>query len=170
MLGSFRFDRFSLDPGNRQLRRDDAPVELNSRYLDALALLVREHGKLVSKERFLAEVWRGAPVTDGSLTGAGVGFGVAAAGFASKHFSQWSLIGGAAGGLIVGAVVKLIGLDAFTLFLGQSPGDITGAAEGALLGGAIGFGLWLGSRTGVRVLRRSVIAGGIAGAAAGVLV
>lgn len=293
MLGSFRFDRFSLDPGNRQLRRDDAPVELNSRYLDALALLVREHGKLVSKERFHAEVWRGAPVTDealtqcikslrkqlgddagrprfietvpkhgyrfiapvervdaaatprapspaasaarpppaaalpdswreffllggagvlgggaagmlggllygfagapealqpgmgaisvllvlvcvsvliGSLAGGGVGFGVAAAGFASKHFSQWSMFGGAAGGLIVGAVVKLIGLDAFTLFLGQSPGDITGAAEGALLGGAIGFGLWLGSRTGVRVLRRSVIAGGVAGAAAGVLV
>ena len=41
---------------------------LNSRYLDALALLVREQGRLVSKDRFLDEVWRGIPVTDEALT------------------------------------------------------------------------------------------------------
>src|ERR687893_167246 len=68
MDGSFRFDRFSLDPGDRQLRRDEVPVELNARYLDALALLVGEAGKLVSKDRFLDEVWRGVPVTDEALT------------------------------------------------------------------------------------------------------
>jgi DNA-binding winged helix-turn-helix (wHTH) protein len=68
MAASFRFDRFVLDPGDRQLRRDNAPVELNARYLDALALLVREQGKLVSKVRFLDEVWRGVPVTDEALT------------------------------------------------------------------------------------------------------
>ena len=66
--GSFRFDRFTLDPGNRQLRRDGAPVEISARYLDALGLLVREAGKLVSKERFHDEVWRGVPVTDEALT------------------------------------------------------------------------------------------------------
>src|ERR671912_2556575 len=66
--GGFRFERFTLDPGDRQLRRDDAPVELNARYLDALALLVREAGRLVSKDRFLDEVWRGVPVTDEALT------------------------------------------------------------------------------------------------------
>ena len=44
------------------------PVELNARYLDALALLVREQGRLVSKDRFLDEVWRGVPVTDEALT------------------------------------------------------------------------------------------------------
>src|SRR3712207_8664132 len=66
--GGFRFERFVLDPGDRQLRRDDVPVELNARYLDALALLVREAGKLVSKDRFLEEVWRGVPVTDEALT------------------------------------------------------------------------------------------------------
>lgn len=66
--GSFRFDRFALDPQDRQLRRDDAPVELNARYLDALILLVREQGRLVSKDRFLEEVWRGVPVTDEALT------------------------------------------------------------------------------------------------------
>src|SRR5829696_4122523 len=67
-MSSYRFDRFTLDPGDRQLRRDDAPVELNARYLDALALLVSEAGKLVSKDRFLDEVWNGVPVTDEALT------------------------------------------------------------------------------------------------------
>ncbi len=42
--GSFHFDRFALDPDDRLLRRDDAAVELNARYLDALILLVREQG------------------------------------------------------------------------------------------------------------------------------
>ena len=60
--GSFRFDRFRLDPDDRRLTRDGARVELNARYLDALSLLVREQGRLVSKDRFLDEVWRGVPV------------------------------------------------------------------------------------------------------------
>src|SRR5262249_46733283 len=36
--------------------------------LDALILLVREQGSLVTKERFLEEVWSGIPVTDEALT------------------------------------------------------------------------------------------------------
>lgn len=66
--GSFRFDRFVLDLADRRLTRDGAAVPLNARYFDALALLVREHGRLVTKERFLEEVWRGVPVTDEALT------------------------------------------------------------------------------------------------------
>ncbi|MDP8914258.1 MAG: transcriptional regulator [Pseudomonadota bacterium] len=66
--GSFRFDRFVLDPRDRQLREEGVPVELNARYLDALSLLLREAGRLVSKDRFLEEVWRGVPVTDEALT------------------------------------------------------------------------------------------------------
>ena len=65
--GSFRFEDFVLDPHDRLLRRGEAPVELNARYLDALVPLVREQGKLVSKDSFLAEVWRGVPVTDEAL-------------------------------------------------------------------------------------------------------
>ncbi|WP_331041027.1 transcriptional regulator [Allosphingosinicella sp.] len=57
-----------LDPRDRQLRREGAQVELNARYLDALTLLVGDAGKLVSKDRFLDEVWRGVPVTDEALT------------------------------------------------------------------------------------------------------
>ena len=66
--GSYRFERFRLDPRDRRLCRDDAPVELNGRYLDALVLLVSEPGRLVSKDRFMDEVWRGVPVTDEALT------------------------------------------------------------------------------------------------------
>ncbi|MDQ3139423.1 MAG: transcriptional regulator, partial [Pseudomonadota bacterium] len=66
--GRFRFERFALDSRDRQLLRDDVPVDLNARYFDALDLLVRNAGKLVSKDRFLEEVWRGVPVTDEALT------------------------------------------------------------------------------------------------------
>src|SRR4051812_23781254 len=68
MAGSFVFEQFVLDPDDRQLKRGGDPVELNGRYFDALALLIREQGKLVSKDRFLDEVWRGVPVTDEALT------------------------------------------------------------------------------------------------------
>lgn len=284
--GSFRFERFCLDTRDRQLKRDDEPVELNARYFDALALLVHEAGKLVSKERFLDGVWRGVPVTDEALTqciktlrrqlgdnaanprfietvpkhgyrfiatveavepeppaaaaasmrstadgaprtwreflllgtagaiggagagifgglfygfamasqpagmgavsvllvlicltiilgligGAGVAFGTAAAGYAGRG-GQWSLVGGALGGLVVGAFVELLGLDAFNLLFGQSPNDITGAAEGALLGAAVGLGIWLGRPEGGGFqLRRGVAAAGLAGGAAGILI
>ncbi len=37
----YRFERFILDPEDRQLRRDGVAVEISSRYFDALALLGR---------------------------------------------------------------------------------------------------------------------------------
>ena len=64
----FRFDRFLLDPADRRLMASGVPVELNARYLDALSLMVRDAGALVTKDRFLDEVWRGVPVTDEALT------------------------------------------------------------------------------------------------------
>ena len=284
MAGSFVFEQFVLDPDDRQLKRGGNPVELNGRYFDALALLVRESGKLVSKDRFLDEVWRGVPVTDEALTqcvrtlrrqlgddaarprfietvpkhgyrfiaavdcmeadgprtvpaaaatpswqgtlllaiagtigggiagfiggllygfigasqplqpgmgavsvllvlacltilaalmgGAGVAFGIAAAGFAdARRRWVWTIAGGAFGGLVVGGFVKLLGLDAFNLLFGQSPGDITGAAEGALLGAAVGLGAWLGQPAGGPPrLRRGIAAASLAGAAAGLAV
>lgn len=265
MPGAYRFDSFTLDPGDRQLTRAGAPVELNARYLDALALLVREHGKLVSKDRFHDEVWRGVPVTDEALTqciktlrrqlgddaanprfietvpkhgyrfiaavgaddtapafrptappspwnrflllgaagtlgagaagavggliygfagaaqsgvgavsvllvmicltilvalmgGAGVAFGIAGAAFASGKPWQWSIAGGATGGMVVGAIVKLLGLDAFNLLLGHTPGDFAGGIEGAILGGAVGLGGWLAQRRPWSIRRRAALA------------
>ncbi|MGN6113231.1 MAG: winged helix-turn-helix domain-containing protein [Luteimonas sp.] len=298
----FRFDDFELDAVERRLLRGDAPVELNARYLDALVLLVREQGRLVSKDRFLDTVWQGIPVTEEALTqcirtlrkqlgdsvanpryietvpkhgyrfiapvtggdaadesvhtaaatpvartqapaglaaaaggwtwrqslllaaagttgagvagvlgglfygfagasqplapgmgavsmllvmvcltvvaavagGAAVSAGIAAAALLpgsardpGKRW-RWSVTGGAFGGLLVGAAAKLLGLDAFNLLLGRSPGDITGAPEGLALGAAVGFGLWFGARNGASPWqRRSAIAAALAGAVAG---
>jgi hypothetical protein len=104
----------------------------------------------------------------GLLGAAGVGLGVAATAGASERISAWSVAGAAAGGMIVGAAVKLLGLDAFSLLFGQTPGDITGAFEGALLGGAIGLAVWLGAGgPGSPSLRRGVAVAALAGATVG---
>jgi hypothetical protein len=68
----------------------------------------------------------------------------------------------------VGAFGKLLGLDAFTLLVGGSPGNITGASEGALIGAAVGIALWLALR-GDSVRRGGAIAAGC-GAAAGIVI
>ena len=282
--GSYRFERFLLDTSDRRLLRDGAPVEINARYFDALALLVREQGRLVNKDRFMDEVWRGIPVTDEALTqcirtlrrllgddaasprfietvpkhgyrfiaaleedasapvpprpvahtaepspwqrlavlggagtigggmagllgglayglgassqplqpgpgatsillvlvaltvlvgivgGAGVSFGIAAANFRRSQPSAWSVAGGAVGGLLVGALAKLLGLDAFALLVGRSPGDITGAPEGFILGAAAGLGLSLAARTGVPRLRSGMLMAAALGAVAGAII
>lgn len=64
----YEFDKFSLDPGERRLYAGAERVELNSRYFDALLLLLQHPGTLLSKERFLQDVWQGIPVTDEVLT------------------------------------------------------------------------------------------------------
>lgn len=283
-FGSFRFGEFRLDIHDRRLERGGAPARLSGRYFDALALLVRENGKLVTKERFLDEVWRGMPVTDEALTqcirtlrkqlgddasrprfietapkqgyrfiapvercdessgelaaapgapsstltdqwrrflflggagavggglagfvggliygfvgasdemqsgigaasmllvlgcltlvigligGAGVAFGIAAGSFGRTRLSPWSILGGAAGGLLVGAVTKLLTTDAFSLLLGQSPGDVTGAPEGAVLGAAVGLGAWLALQDAALSISRGKIYAALCGAAAG---
>lgn len=273
-----------LDLADRRLTEDGRTVELSGRYLDALALLVAEEGRLVTKARFLDEIWKGAPVTEDALTqcvralrsalgdaagrprfiltvprhgyrfiapvrrseggspiestpglpadeaaptgalarpeaverlanmgragltgggaagllgglaygfagvadgaggavsgllvlaaltavvgmigGAGVGLGVGAAAFVSRHRGPWLLVGGAAGGLAVGAVVRLAGLDAFSLLFGAAPRAMTGAGEGLLLGAAIGAGVWLAGRWRRTALLAGAALAGLAG-------
>ncbi len=262
-------------------------MELSGRYLDALVLLVAEEGRLITKARFLDEVWKGVPVTEEALTqcvrflrktlgddagrprfietvpghgyrfiasvtpveakgansdvarsgtrsqgsrteavaqlvdmgragligggaagligglaygfagiadggaggavsgllvlaaltaligmigGASVGFGVGAAGFISRRQEPWRLLGGAFGGLVVGAVVRLAGLDAFVILFGSAPRAMTGAGEGALLGAAIGAGVWIarGRERWIALLAGAGLTGS-AGAAAAML-
>jgi DNA-binding winged helix-turn-helix (wHTH) protein len=289
----YEFAGFALDPIERRLFAGDVPVELNSRYFDALLLLLRNPGTLLSKERFLQEVWQGIPVTDEVLTqciktlrrqlgdsatqprlietipkhgyrliaavdcvedraaareernlapeaqrvaapgaydwrqcwltlGAGttgggvagllggLAFGFAAAGQAqqngvgalsallvlvavatllaligaagvvggiaavrlvTRHFTFAGLVGGAVGGLIVGAFGKLIGHDAFLLLFGKAPGDITGALEGLFLGAAVGLADDLGRRfRSDRGIQRNVLLAAAIGAVAGLLI
>ncbi|MDG2527662.1 winged helix-turn-helix domain-containing protein [Caulobacter endophyticus] len=279
MPGRYRFERFTLDLDDRRLTRDGETLALNARYLDALALLVREEGRLVSKERFLDEVWAGVPVTDEALTqcvrtlrrllddpaaaprfiatvpkhgyrfvapveqlerdavvasatqaqaavrpawtstlllgaagtggggaagaiggiaygfagaaqasqagaasvllvmlilcvlvglagGLGVGFGIA---ISRRAPGPWwrDAVGGAIGGLLIGAAFKLLGLDAFNLLLGRAPGGIAGAFEGLAIGAAVGLGAGLARQ---RSLRRGMALAGLCGAIAGAVV
>ncbi len=62
------FGDFIVDAADRRLTREGETVELNARYLDALLLMLATPGRLVSKDRFHDEVWRGIPVTDEALT------------------------------------------------------------------------------------------------------
>lgn len=286
--GVVRFGEFTFDRDNRQLCRGEVRLALNARYLDALALLVREPGDLVTKQRFNDEVWRGVPVTDEALTqcirtlrrelkddaarprfietvpkhgyrfiaavetvdctspvslqdcpeggatnlqtsgpaqrafeiaaagtcgaiaaglvggviygaivvaqlpaessgaistllvivcltaavallgGMGVSAGIALAGFAAERPGARYLVGGAAGGFVTGAVVRLVGLDAFNLLLGGAPREITGGSEGALLGAAAATTVWLASAG--WSIRRTAACGALAGALAAVVI
>ncbi|HET9356438.1 MAG TPA: transcriptional regulator [Sphingomicrobium sp.] len=273
MATGIQFQGFTLDPADRQLRRGGSTVELSSRYFDALALLVAERGRLVTKDRFMGEVWRGIPVTDEALTqciktlrrqlgddaarprfietvpkhgyrfiaevedddrtragfaaagavsppvrlavagiagscvagilggliygfagasgmgavsvllvllaltvlvallgGAGVSAGIAA-GHNWRSEAWWVSAGLAAlGGLIVGALVKLLAIDSFNLLLGHAPIAITGGIEGATLGGTVGLAAWLALRPGDRKLRRYVAIAAAMGTIAGLVI
>jgi len=263
--GQYRFDTYCLDVGDRRLLRGGEPVEVSGRYFDALALLVREGGRLVSKDRFMDEVWRGIPVTDEALTqcirslrrqlgddasvprfietvpkhgyrfiapvetdvatapspairrdvlslglagtagggiagaiggllygfaaraqpgtgaisvvlvivaittlvalvgGAGVAFGIAVAGL--ERSAIRTVAGGALGGLIVGGIVKLLGMDAFNLLIGHAPTRIAGPLEGALVGAVTSVAAAVAIRVSLRVgIVVAVFAGGAAGA------
>src|SRR5688572_29650163 len=291
--GRYQFDRFSLDPVGRRLFSGEHLVELNSRYFDALLLLLKHPGALISKERFLQEVWQGIPVTDEVLTqciktlrrqlgdsatqprlietipkhgyrfiaavdcvedsdaatqeknlapvaqtvaaagaydwrqfwltlgagttgggvagllgglafgfaaaaqaqqsgigalsallvlaalatllaligAAGVVGGIAAARLVARNLPFGGLVGGAVGGLLVGAFGKLIGHDAFLLLFGQAPGDITGALEGLLLGAAVGLADDFGRRSAADwSMRRNLLLAAAIGALAGLLI
>lgn len=313
---TYRFGDFRLDPSERQLWRGEDRVDLSARYFDALVLLVREHGQLVEKDRFFAEVWGDIVVSDSALTqcvkdirnrlgddasspryvetvprygyrfigpveavareaalsrgavgltgtvgetgspvglkdqtgaharaekservplttaalwggagalgggfagmlggllygsalayspnaglgtasvlvvllvlnvlvglvgGAGVSFGMAAVGWATTRSLRWSVAGAALGGLLVGGVTKLLGLDAFNLLFGRAPAGITGGLEGAALGAALALGARIGggrlsstgAGTGAASRWRSVAGGGVAGGVAGALI
>ncbi len=107
-----------------------------------------------------------------ALGAAAVCFGIAL-GQGNRRGPGWLrlTIGGALGGLVIGGLTRLLGLDAFQLMLGQSPGNITGAPEGALLGGAVGLAVWLAlHRLGGKPMEVAVAAAGAVGAAAGLAI
>lgn len=107
----------------------------------------------------------------GAIGGLGVSFGmISLAQVAYRHSKWWSVVGGAAGGALVGGSTKLLGVDTVRALFGQSPAGITGAAEGAV----IGAGLSLGFVLAASLIRRSrswqrIIAAGIGAMCAGIL-
>ena len=64
----FRFGEFSLDIAERQLKHGVETLHLSPKALDVLNVLVREHGRLVTKQELLARVWPNVFVDQGILT------------------------------------------------------------------------------------------------------
>lgn len=115
--------------------------------------------------------------TVGLLGGFGVSAGMAAAGLTRRRKPYWTVLGGSVGGMVVGGLTKLLGLDGFTLLFGQAPVGITGALEGAALGALVVAGVLMARRLGRTAspeapesIRLSVVGGGIGGALAGMLI
>src|SRR5437870_12600746 len=65
---SYAFGQFVLIPRERQLRRDGVPVPLAAKAFDVLVALVRNNGRLLSKEALLQEVWPGVIVEEVNIT------------------------------------------------------------------------------------------------------
>src|SRR5205807_5018104 len=60
---------------------------------------------------------------------------------AYRHSKWWSVVGGAAGGAVIGGSTKLLGVDTVRALFGQSPTGITGAFEGAVIGAGLSLGI-----------------------------
>jgi DNA-binding winged helix-turn-helix (wHTH) protein len=85
-------------------------------------------------------------VLSATVSGLGIGGGIALIG-AARHSHWWRpVLGGAIGGLILGGFARLLGLDALRLLVGKAPLQIAGAGEGLAIGLAVGTGLWIARR------------------------
>ena len=106
----------------------------------------------------------------GMAGGAGVSVGMAVASFLRPGHKAWIIMGAALGGMLVGAVADLLGLDAFTLLFGRSLAGITGAAEGALLGAALAAGSTWGGGADATARWRPLVGAGLVAGAVGILI
>jgi DNA-binding winged helix-turn-helix (wHTH) protein len=99
----------------------------------------------------------------GSFIGAAGGLGVSAgmisaARVAYRHSRWWSVVGGAAGGAMIGGSSYLLGVDTVNALFGKRPIGITGAMEGAVIGVGVSLGvvlahsLWRQARSWHRVV------------------
>ncbi|MCM2327036.1 MAG: winged helix-turn-helix domain-containing protein [Lysobacter sp.] len=66
-LGVHRFGEFELDEADRVLRRQGRRVKLATRGFDLLALLVRNAGRLVTKDEILRVAWAGRVVEESNI-------------------------------------------------------------------------------------------------------
>jgi DNA-binding winged helix-turn-helix (wHTH) protein/TolB-like protein len=63
----YAFDGFRLDPGQRLLSRDGAEIPLSPKAVEILLVLVRHHGRIVSKNQLLDAVWKNVVVEESNL-------------------------------------------------------------------------------------------------------
>ncbi|HEY1261737.1 MAG TPA: winged helix-turn-helix domain-containing protein [Stellaceae bacterium] len=65
---TFRFGEFTLDIAARELHRGVEPVALEPQVFDLLVFLLRNRGRVVSKDDLIDGVWGGRIVSDSTLT------------------------------------------------------------------------------------------------------
>ena len=63
----FSFAEFELDAEQRSFSKDGVPITLAPKAFDTLVMLVKNAGKVLSKERMLAEIWEGSFVEENNL-------------------------------------------------------------------------------------------------------
>jgi DNA-binding winged helix-turn-helix (wHTH) protein len=68
MMSAFRFGSFCLFPRQRLLLESGRVVQLGSRALDILSVLVERPGELVDKRELMARVWPSTTVCEHNLT------------------------------------------------------------------------------------------------------
>jgi DNA-binding winged helix-turn-helix (wHTH) protein/TolB-like protein len=64
----YEFGPFQLDPREHLLLRDGEPVVLSAKAFDVLLVLVRNNGRLVTKNQLIRMVWPNTFVEEGNLT------------------------------------------------------------------------------------------------------
>src|SRR5262249_37898474 len=63
----YYFGPFSLDPGERVLSHDGTPLTLTPKVFDTLLCLVRNRGRVLTKDELLKEIWPDAFVEEVNL-------------------------------------------------------------------------------------------------------
>lgn len=106
----------------------------------------------------------------GLAAGLGVSGGMAAGSWYGQGRMGWPLLGAMVGGMLVGGVAQLVGLDAFSLLFGLRPRAITGPLEGAAVGAALALGAQLAGGFGAKPWWRPVAGSAVAAAVVGVLI
>jgi DNA-binding winged helix-turn-helix (wHTH) protein len=109
----------------------------------SLGLSATRHATVIEATELLV-----ALVALGSFIGAAGGLGVSAgmisaACVAYRHSRWWSVVGGAAGGALIGGSSYMLGVDMVNALFGKRPIGITGAMEGAVIGVGLSLGVVL---------------------------
>jgi DNA-binding winged helix-turn-helix (wHTH) protein/tetratricopeptide (TPR) repeat protein len=63
----YTFGPFQLDPAEQVLRRDGKPLDITPKDFGVLVVLVKNAGRIVTKELLLSEVWPGSVIEEGNL-------------------------------------------------------------------------------------------------------
>jgi DNA-binding winged helix-turn-helix (wHTH) protein len=63
----FLFDNYALDTDRRELRHGSIPVPVEPQVFDVLAYLIKNRGRVASKDDLVAAIWGGRIVSESTL-------------------------------------------------------------------------------------------------------